>query len=130
MAEENVKNITTEKVTKKNLSTIRLIVGGVIVLVRIVEGTIKVGDRIRFMASQAEYEVVVNWNDSALTRYAIKQAELARVSNVRYIDKIIREWNKKGIKTEEDVKKDKRNFESKKSNKKLFDYDWLNERDN
>ena len=33
MAEENVKNITTEKVTKKNLSTIRLIVGGVIVLV-------------------------------------------------------------------------------------------------
>ena len=33
MAEENVKNITTEKVTKKNLSTIRLIVGGAIVLV-------------------------------------------------------------------------------------------------
>ena len=31
---------------------------GVIVLVRIVEGTIKVGDRIRFMASQAEYEVL------------------------------------------------------------------------
>lgn len=33
MAEENVKNITTEKVTKKNLSTVRLIVGGIIVLV-------------------------------------------------------------------------------------------------
>ena len=37
MAEENVKNITTEKVTKKNLSTIRLIVGGVIVLVLVTD---------------------------------------------------------------------------------------------
>ena len=31
---------------------------GVIVLIRVVEGTIKVGDKIRFMATGAEYEVV------------------------------------------------------------------------
>ena len=36
---------------------------------------------------------------------------------------------KKGIKTEQDIINDRKKFENKKSNKKLFDYDWLNERD-
>ena len=35
----------------------------------------------------------------------------------------------KGIKNEQDVINDKKQFQSKKINKQLIDYDWLNERD-
>ena len=82
--------------------------------------------------SPMDYEIITDWQkdfSDNLILLALKEAVFNNITNLRYIDKIIREWNKKGIKTEEDVKKDKRNFESKKSNKKLFDYDWLNERD-
>ncbi len=68
-------------------------------------------------------------NSDELIILALREAVFNGVSNLRYIDKILHEWGKKGIKTEEDIIKDKKNFESKKSNKKLFDYDWLNERD-
>ena len=59
--------------------------------------------------------------------YPLKEAVFNGVNNLRYIDKIIREWSKKGIKTEEDVINDRKKFQTKKSNKELFDYDWLNE---
>lgn len=64
--------------------------------------------------SQAEYEVVANWNDNALTRYAIKQAELARVSNVRYIDKILYEYKKNNIKTVAEAEERDKKFKDKK----------------
>ena len=47
--------------------------------------------------------------------------------NDGYIDKILYEWQKKGIKTEEDIINNKKNFVSKKENKETFDYDWLND---
>lgn len=83
--------------------------------------------------SPMDYEIISDWQkdfDDKLILLALKEAVFNNVTNLRYIDKIIRDWNKKGIKTEEDVINDKKKFESKKSNKKLFDYDWLNERDN
>ena len=50
------------------------------------------------------------------------------MSNLRYIDKILFEWNKKGIKTKEDVENDRKKFNRKKSEKvEVFEYDWLND---
>ena len=82
--------------------------------------------------SPMDYEIITDWQkdfDDNLILLALKEAVFNNVNNLRYIDKIIRDWSKKGIKTEQDVINDRKKFESKKSNKKLFDYDWLNERD-
>ena len=49
-------------------------------------------------------------------------------ANFKYIDKILYEWQKKGIKTKEDVEKNKKEFKKAKSNIELFDYDWLNDK--
>lgn len=82
--------------------------------------------------SPMDYEIITDWQkdfDDKLILLALKEAVFNNVTNLRYIDKIIRDWSKKGIKSKEDIIKDKKIYESKKSNKKLFDYDWLNERD-
>lgn len=86
--------------------------------------------------SPMEFEIINSWIDSGyseeLIKLALKEATYNGVSNLRYIDKIIYEWGKKGIKTKEDVENDRKKFQSKNNkNKELFDYDWLNdERDN
>jgi len=83
--------------------------------------------------SPLDYEIIKDWLtefDEQLILLALKEAVFNGVNNLRYIDKIIREWNKKGIKTEEDVINDRKKFQTKKSNKELFDYDWLNEGNN
>mgnify|MGYP003291366814 CR=1 FL=1 len=83
--------------------------------------------------SPMDYEIITDWQKEfkdELILLALKEAVFNGVTNLRYIDKIIRDWNKKGIKTEQDVINDKKTFQTKKSEKKLFDYDWLNERDN
>lgn len=49
--------------------------------------------------SPIEYEVVSNWNDTELTRYAIKQAVLNRAYSIKYIEAILTNFEKKGIKT-------------------------------
>ena len=82
--------------------------------------------------SPIEYELVGEWlnnNSEEILRLALKEAVYNGVSNFRYIDRIIHEWNKKGIKTREDVIKNNEEFRKKKSEDKqeLFDYDWLNE---
>lgn len=83
--------------------------------------------------SPLDYEIIKDWQTEfteELILLALKEAVFNGVNNLRYIDKIIREWSKKGIKTEEDVINDRKKFQSKKSNKELFDYDWLNETNN
>ena len=82
--------------------------------------------------SPIEYELVGEWlnnNSEELLKLALKEATYNGVSNFRYIDRIIHEWNKKGIKTRDDVIKNNEEFRKKKEDKKqeLFDYDWLNE---
>ena len=81
--------------------------------------------------SPMEYEIINSWKDNGYTEeliiLALKEATYNGVSNLRYIDKIIYEWGKKGIKTKEDVEKNRKQFKSNNSTKKeLFDYDWLN----
>lgn len=82
--------------------------------------------------SPIDYEIITDWqkdyNDEIIL-LALKEAVFNGVNNLRYIDKILIDWNKKGIKNEQDIINDRKSFQSKKQNKKLFDYDWLNEQD-
>ena len=85
--------------------------------------------------SPMEYEIINGWLTTCseeIIILALKEATYNGVSNFRYIDRIINEWNKKGIKTKEDVEKNRLEFKNKKDNKKqeLFDYDWLNDNEN
>ena len=81
--------------------------------------------------SPMEYEIITGWLDNGYTEelitLALKEATYNGVSNLRYIDKIIYEWNKKGIKTKEDVEKNKKQFKSNNEKKEIFDYNWLDE---
>lgn len=58
-----------------------------------------------------ECEVVKEWQDSnysdEIIKEAIKEASINGVSNLRYIDKILFEWDKQGIKVPSDIKKNK-----------------------
>ena len=63
---------------------------------------------------------------------ALKEAVYNGVTNLRYIDRILSEWTKKGIKTKEDLEKEKIEFSKRKIqnnsvNNENIDYDWLNE---
>lgn len=82
--------------------------------------------------SPMDYEIIKDWQSEftdELILLALKEAVFNGVTNLRYIDKIIRDWHKKGIQTEDDVIADRKKFQTKKTDKKSFDYDWLNERD-
>lgn len=83
--------------------------------------------------SPMEYEIIGAWIDGNYTEQlielALKEAIYNGVSNLRYIDKILSEWHKKGIKTENDIKKDREKRNKQKPKKEVFDYDWLNEKD-
>ena len=78
--------------------------------------------------SPVEYETISKWIESniplELIEAALKEAILSGVNSIRYIDKILFEWNKKGYKTPSDIinknKKDEYIEE-------IYDYDWLNE---
>ncbi len=83
--------------------------------------------------SPMDYQIISEWQkdfSDELILLALKEAVFNGVNNLRYIDKIIHDWHKKGIKTEQDIINDRQKFQNKKANKELFDYDWLNERDN
>ena len=80
--------------------------------------------------SPMEYEIIKGWlNDKfseEIITEALKEAVYNNVSNLRYIDKILYDWKKKGFKNKNDVLKDKTNFKKeKKENLSLFDYNWL-----
>lgn len=76
--------------------------------------------------SPIEYETIKKWIDSniseELIKEALKEAVLNGVSNLKYIDKILYEWNKKGYKQSKDIVR-----KENKSNEivEIFDYDWL-----
>lgn len=78
--------------------------------------------------SPIEYETIGGWLNAniseELIKEALKEAVLNGVHNLKYIDKILYEWSKKGYKKASDVKKKKR-----KNNEEvnIFDYDWLDE---
>jgi DNA replication protein len=84
--------------------------------------------------SPMEFEIINAWLKSGMNEDliigALKEATYNGVSNLRYIDKIIYEWGKKGFKNMDDVN----NYLKKKTNQKdaseekvLFDYNWLDD---
>lgn len=82
--------------------------------------------------SPIEYELISGWKDANMGEeviiMALKEAVYNGVTNLRYIDKILHEWNRKNLTTKEAILKDKSKFDKRKIEKKeLFDYDWLNE---
>lgn len=84
--------------------------------------------------SPMEYEIIGGWKDAGyeeeLMIMALKEATYNGVSNLRYIDKILYEWKKKGFTKKEDVERDRNAYQARKVEKKeLFDYDWLNDQD-
>lgn len=70
--------------------------------------------------SPIEYETINRWLnlgiDEGMILNALREAVINGVSNLRYIDKILYEWTKKGEKPKEEYKE-------------LFDYDWLQDSD-
>ncbi len=82
-----------------------------------------------------EFEVIKAWlekmyNEDFILR-ALEDAVYNGATNIRYIDTILYEWNKKGLKTREDVDN---YFKNKKETRSLeetnvFDYNWLEDYD-
>lgn len=76
--------------------------------------------------SPIEYETIKRWRDSKISdqmiKEALKEAVLNGVTSLRYIEKILSEWKKKGYKKPSDITNKK-----KEEQIDVFDCDWLNE---
>ena len=81
--------------------------------------------------SPIEYELINSWLEQGINRElilsALKEAVFNGVNNFRYIDRILFEWNKKGIDTVDKISKYKKEFR-KDTNVEVPDYDWLNDK--
>ncbi len=79
--------------------------------------------------SSMEYEIIRAWLEKGfreeLILGALKEAVYNGVNNLRYIDKILYEWQKKGFKTIEEVHN--QIISKKETPKGLFDYNWLDD---
>lgn len=79
--------------------------------------------------SPTECEIINGWLENhiseELIKEALKEAILSNSNNLRYIDRILFEWNKKGYKNVSDIK----NKNTKKDDiiQEIYDYDWINE---
>ena len=86
-----------------------------------------------------EIEIVKAWKESnysdEIIKEAIKESVYNGVANLRYIDKILYNWSKEGVKTLEDVEKSRKNFRDKEkekekeratAKKEIIEYDWMN----
>ncbi len=89
--------------------------------------------------SPMEYEIIKAWiengiSDELITE-ALKEATFNGVSNLRYIDKILYEWGKDGVKTKADVekrqlkrsKKIQKEEENKDLDLEIMDWDWFDD---
>lgn len=82
--------------------------------------------------SSMEYEIIKAWLEKDFSEElilgALKEAIYNGVTNLRYIDKILYEWQKKGFKSMVDVNNHLAKRTKEKENKKeLFDYNWLDD---
>lgn len=80
--------------------------------------------------SPMEYEIIHSWLEQGISNElilsALKEAVFNGVNNLRYVDKILYEWNKKGIKKPDDVVIKQKEKEDESTNE-TYEYDWLNE---
>ena len=79
--------------------------------------------------SPVEYEIIKAWITSGISeeliKEALKEAVFNNVRNLRYIDKILSEWEKKGFKSVDEVDSYLKKKESNNPKQELFDYNWL-----
>ena len=72
--------------------------------------------------SSFEYELINKWIENGIDentiKEALKEAILNGVRNFKYIDKIIYEWSKNGV---------KKRVKETQPQEDMFDYDWLEE---
>lgn len=94
----------------------------------------KVADGFARPISSIEREIISSWIENGfseeLIMAALKETVFNGVSNLRYMDKILYEWNKKGYKKVEDVVLSKQKYQEeqrKKEKLELFDYDWFDD---
>ena len=77
--------------------------------------------------SSMEYEIIKAWRDSnisdELITEALREAVLNGVNNLKYIDKILYEWGKKGIKTAKDVEDNRKKRRAQMEKNKDTDSD-------
>lgn len=80
--------------------------------------------------SPMEYEIISSWQENNISDEliitALKEAVYNGVNNLRYIDKILYEWSKKGIKKKEEISKNEKKKQDD-SEVESYEYDWLNE---
>lgn len=82
--------------------------------------------------SGMDYEIINAWllggYSEELILGALEEANYNGISSLRYIDKILYEWNKKGFKTMDDVKKHMKNKSSStKLEQSILEYNWLDD---
>ena len=82
--------------------------------------------------SSMECQIIKGWIDDGfsheLIMEALKEAIYNGVTSLRYIEKILYEWRKKGYKNKKDIQEAKEKYrESKKETKDYFFYDWIND---
>ena len=80
--------------------------------------------------SPMEYEIIESWREKNISDdliiLALKEAVYNGVSNLRYIDKILYEWSKNGVKTKADIEKNEKKKQEDETPDN-YEYDWLNE---
>lgn len=78
--------------------------------------------------SPVELETINKWIESnvseELIERALKESILNNAPSIRYIDKILFEWNKKGYKSSDDIVS---KYNKEEYIEEIYDYDWLNE---
>lgn len=79
--------------------------------------------------SPIEIEIIRTWLDNNfsedLIKEALKEATFNGVSNLRYIDKILYEWSRKGIKTIKDVEENRKKRNIPKDKESDIDLDTI-----
>lgn len=67
--------------------------------------------------SSFEYELLSNWKDDEITRYAIKESVKCNARSIKYVERIVENLKAKGIKTEAEAIIESDNFKSKRNKK-------------
>ena len=85
--------------------------------------------------SSMEIEIIKEWLQDGyseeLIKEALKESIYNDVRNLKYVDRILYNWKSKGIKTKEDVLKNKKAFrKNTKPLEQIYDYNWLEDDSN
>ena len=70
--------------------------------------------------SSSEYEVVSKWQNDEVTRYAIKQASLARATNVKYVERILNSYKKDNITSVTEAEERDRRYQEVKDKRQNY----------